>query len=54
MSEEELPTRDDRDCVNCRHRSPEHCPCVTVEEILLSEEEYARICAYVIKDEVIH
>ena len=40
---DDLPTRDDRDCDNCRHRSPEHCPCKTVEVIELTDGEFSRI-----------
>lgn len=38
----------------CRHESVDHCPCVTVEEIELSDEEFEKICSYLTKNEVKH
>jgi len=31
----------------CRHESPEHCPCETVEEIELTDDEFNDIVGYI-------
>lgn len=30
----------------CRHQSPEHCPCETIQEIEIDDEEFEKIVEF--------